>query len=97
MSNNVRNKKRKDPMVGLVILAVLMALLVAACFIGGSMIKDYRAGLLAEKQQAVNARNAEKMAAYDLEVEEYMAKLNQSNQVNRAGLSLLPRAGTSSI
>ncbi len=84
MSNNSLNKKRKDPMVGLIILVVLMALLVAACFIGGSMIKDYRANLLAEKQQAVTERNNEKLAAYDKEVEEYMAKLNQSNQVNES-------------
>ncbi len=82
MSNNSLNKKRKDPMVGLVILAVLMALLVAVCVIGGSMIRDYRANLLIEKQQAARDRNEEKQATYEMAVNEYMAKLNQSNQVN---------------
>lgn len=84
MSKNPRIKKRKDPMGGLIVLAVLMALLVAACFIGGSMIKEYRAGLLAEKQQAVEERNAQKKAAYDQEVAEYMNKISQSNEVNEA-------------
>ena len=53
MSNNTRIKKRKDPMAGLIVLAVLLALLVAACFIGGSMIKEYRANLLADMRQEV--------------------------------------------
>ena len=82
MSNNSLNKNRKDPMVGLIVLAVLMALLVAGCMIGGSMIRDYRANLLNEKRQAVMQSNAEKEAAYDREVAEYMQKLNQSNSVN---------------
>ena len=82
MSNNSLNKKRKDPMVGLIVLAVLMALLVAGCVIGGSMIRDYRANLLNEKRQAVMQSNAEKKAAYDREVAEYMQKRNQSNAVN---------------
>lgn len=82
MSNNSLNKKRKDPMAGLIVLAVLMALLVAACVIGGSMIKDYRAALLAEKQQAVIDRNAQKEAEYDQAVAEYMNKISQSNDVN---------------
>ena len=82
MSNNSLNKKRKDPMVGLIVLAVLMALLVAGCMIGGSMIREYRANLLNEKRQAVMQSNAEKEAAYDREVAEYMQKLNQSNAVN---------------
>ncbi|MBQ3155780.1 MAG: D-alanyl-D-alanine carboxypeptidase family protein [Clostridia bacterium] len=84
MSNKSLDKKRKDPMVGLIILAVLMALLVAGCFIGGSMIAEYRAGILAEQQQAVQARNSEKQAAYYAEVAEYKEKLSQSNQVNDA-------------
>jgi len=83
MSNNSRIKKRKDPMAGLIVLAVLMALLVAACVIGGSMIKEYRANLLAEKQQEVNARNAEKLMAYEQEVEEYKRKITQTNEVNK--------------
>ena len=82
MSNNSRIKKRKDPMLGLIVLAVLMAVLVAACVIGGSLIKTYRATLLAAKQQEVSDRNAEKLAAYEEEVAEYMAKISQSNAVN---------------
>ena len=82
MSNNSLNKKRKDPMMGLIVLTVLMALLVAGCVIGGSMIKDYRAALLNEKRQVVVDRNAAKEAEYDRAVAEYMAKLNQSNRVN---------------
>ncbi len=81
MSNSL-NKKRKDPMAGLIVLAVLMALLVAGCIIGGSMIREYRAALLNEKKQAVMDRNAQKEAEYDQAVAEYMAKLNQSNEVN---------------
>ena len=84
MSNNSLNKKRKDPMKGLIVLAVLMALLVAACVIGGGMIAEYRAGLLAEQKKAVDERNAQKVAQYDQDVEEYMAKWNQSNQVNES-------------
>ncbi len=84
MSNNSRNKKRKDPMVGLIVVAVLMALLVAGCIIGGSMISEYRAGLLAEKQQAVADRNAVKEAEYDQAVAEYMAKITQTNEANES-------------
>ena len=84
MSNNSLSKKRKDPMKGLIVLAVLMALLVAACIIGGSMIKEYRAAILTEKQEAVEQRNAAKKADYEQEVAEYTRKLNQSNQVNEA-------------
>ena len=84
MSNNSRNKKRKDPMVGLIVVAVLMALLVAGCVIGGNMIAEYRAGLLAEKQQAVQERNDQKEAAYNYEVAQYMAKLNQTNEANES-------------
>ena len=59
-----------------------MALLVAGCMIGGSMIAQYRAGLLNQKRQAASSRNAQKEADYNLAVEEYMAKLNNSSQVN---------------
>lgn len=83
MSNNPRNKRR-DPMKGLIVVAVLAGLLAAACIVGNSMIKTYRAAVLKEKQQAVESRNAEKVEAYDREVEEYMAKLNQPDQVNSA-------------
>lgn len=84
MSNKSLNKKRKDPMVGLIVLAVLMALLVACCFIGGSMIKEYRAALLQEQRQAVQARNDQKEAEYNRAIAEYMGKINQSNSVNEA-------------
>jgi len=84
MSKNSRIKKRKDPMGGLIVLAVLMALLVAGCIIGGSMIKEYRANLLHEQQQAVDSRNAQKQAEYEREVAEYMSKLSQSNTANEA-------------
>ena len=84
MSKNSRIKKRKDPMGGLIVLAVLMALLVAGCLIGGSMIKEYRANLLHEQQQAVDSRNAQKQAEYEREVAEYMSKLSQSNTANEA-------------
>lgn len=84
MSKNPRIKKRKDPMGGLIVLAVLMALLVAGCVIGGSMIKEYRANLLHEQQQAVDARNAQKRAEYEREVAEYMTKYNQADSVNEA-------------
>ncbi len=82
MSNNSMNKKRKDPMGGLIVLAVLMAVLVAGCIIGGSMIAEYRAATLAEKQQAVIDRNAEKEAAYNAAVQEYTNKISQTNEVN---------------
>ena len=84
MSKNPRIKKRKDPMGGLIVLAVLMALLVAGCVIGGSMIKEYRANLLHEQQQAVDARNAQKQAEYEREVAQYMSKLSQADSVNEA-------------
>ncbi len=82
MSNNSLNKKRKDPMAGLIVLAVLMALLVAGCIIGGSMISQYRAALLHEKQQAVRQENAAREAEYEQARAEYLAKLNQTNEVN---------------
>ena len=82
MSNNSRIKKRKDPMLGLIVLAVLMAVLVAVCVIRGSMIANYRANLLAKQQQEVSDRNAEKLAAYEEEVAEYMRKITQTNEVN---------------
>ena len=82
MSNNSRNMKRKDPMILLIVLAVLMALLVAGCIIGGSMLRQYRTGLLNEKRQAAMDRNAAKEAEYERAVAENMAKLNDSSQVN---------------
>ncbi len=82
MSNNSRNTKHRDPMPILIVLAAVMALLVAGCAIGGSMVQQYRAGLLDQKRQAANSRNAQKEAEYDRAVEEYMAKLNDSSQVN---------------
>ncbi len=82
MSNNSRNTKRRDPMPILIVLAAVMALLVAGCAIGGSMIQQYRAGLLNQKRQAANSRNAQKEADYDRAVSEYMAKLNDSSQIN---------------
>lgn len=82
MSNNSRNMKKKDPMSILICLAVVMALLVAGCIIGGSMIQQYRTGLLNEKRQAAMSRNAEKEAEYENAVAEYMAKLNDSSRVN---------------
>ncbi|MGN1367401.1 MAG: M15 family metallopeptidase [Aristaeellaceae bacterium] len=82
MSNNSRNMKKRDPMSILICLAVVMALLVAGCIIGGSMIQQYRTGLLNEKRQAAMSRNAEKEAEYEKAVAEYMAKLNDSSRVN---------------
>ena len=87
MSNKIMGKKRKDPMVKLIVVAVLMALLVAACFIGGYLVDkmaeaDY--AQFQQEQQEVRARNEEKQAQYEQEVQEYSAKLNQSSQANEA-------------
>ena len=82
MSNNTLNKKRKDPMAKLIVIAVLMAVLVAACVIVGNVIREQRTERLMALRQEAQARNEEKQADYDQAVNEYMAKLNQSNQVN---------------
>lgn len=82
MSNNSRNTNRRDPMPILIVLAAVMALLVAGCIIGGSMIAQYRTGLLNQKRQAASSRNAQKEADYNRAVDEYMAKLNNTSQVN---------------
>ena len=82
MSNNIRSKKRKDPLVTLIIVAVIMAVLVAACIVVGGKIKDHRAATLQQLRQEAQARNEEKQAEYEQAVSEYMSKLNQSNQVN---------------
>ena len=82
MSNNSLNKKRKDPMGALIVLAVLMAVLVAVCVIGGGWLKDYRADVLQEKRAAAQARNEEKQAEYDQAVDQYMDDLSQANEVN---------------
>ncbi len=86
MAKNTRNdRKRKDPMPGLIILAVLMALVVAGAIILGNMIRDYRADLLSSKKQEVIDRNEGKYAVYEQEFKEYEEKLNQSNSsVNEA-------------
>ena len=87
MSNKMMGKKRKDPMVKLIVVAVLMVLLTAACFIGGSLVDKIRQADYAafqQEQDEVRDRNDAKKAQYELEVEAYKAKLNQSNQVNEA-------------
>ena len=71
MSNN----KRKDPMLGLIILAVLMAALTAGAFVLSGMIDEYRSAKLANMRQEVNQRNQENYAAYEQEVENFKAGL----------------------
>jgi len=87
MSNKMMGKKRKDPMVKLIVLAVVMVLLVAACFLGQALVDgigeaDYAA--YQREVQEVRDRNEAKQDQYDRDVAEYTAKLNQSNQVNEA-------------
>ena len=87
MGNKIMGKKRKDPMVKLIVVVVLMALLVAACFIGGYLVDQMAQADYAKFQQEqaeVRARNEEKQAQYEQEVREYTAKLNQSTQANEA-------------
>ena len=87
MGNKIMGKKRKDPMVKLIVVVVLMALLVAACFIGGYLVDQMAEADYAKFQQEqaeVRARNEEKQAQYEQEVREYTAKLNQSSQANEA-------------
>ncbi len=87
MSNE--NTKRKDPMKGLIILTVLMAVLVAVAVVGGNLLRDYRAGLLEKKQAAVEERNEEKYAAYLKEVDAYKASM-EVEKVNAAWPSAAP-------
>ena len=87
MSNKMMGKKRKDPMVKLIVVAVLMVLLTAGCFIGGYLVDKMGEADMAsfqQVQQEVRDRNEAKKAQYELDVEAYKAKLNQSNQVNEA-------------
>ena len=87
MSNKMMGKKRKDPMVKLIVVAVLMVLLTAGCFIGGYLVDKLGEADMAsfqQVQQEVRDRNEAKKAQYELDVEAYKAKLNQSNQVNEA-------------
>ncbi len=76
------NKKRKDPMKGLIALAALMVLLTVGAIVLGGMISTYRAGLLNDMQQETRARNEDKYNAYLQEVDEYTAKVEQGNYVN---------------
>lgn len=70
-------------MIGLIIAAVLFVALAAGAWYAAGQLSDYRAGKLAEKQQEVKDRNAEKEAAYNAEKEEYILKVT-SNEPNAA-------------
>ena len=87
MSNKMMGKKRKDPMVKLIVLAVVMVLLVAACFLGQALVDGIGEADYAAYQrdvQEVRDRNEAKQEQYDRDVAEYTAKLHQSNQVNES-------------
>ncbi|MBQ8201624.1 MAG: D-alanyl-D-alanine carboxypeptidase family protein [Clostridia bacterium] len=75
--------KRKDPMKGLIVLTVLLALLAAGTVVGGRMLSEYRAGLLAAQQEEVEERNARKQAEYNLALQEYQAEV-AANQANKS-------------
>ncbi len=83
-------KKRKDPMVILIIVAVLMALLAVGTFILGGKIRDYRAQRLYDLQMAVKNRNDERYAEYAREVDEYSANMAQDSYVNESWPSPAP-------
>ena len=70
-------------MIGLIIAAVLFVALAAGAWYAAGQLSDYRAGKLAEKQQEVKDRNAEKQAAYNEEKEEYIRKVT-ANEPNAA-------------
>ena len=74
-ATDMSNKKRRDPMVGLIVLAVVMAVLTAGAFILSGMIDEYRSARLADMRQEVNQRNQENYAAYEQEVEDFKAGL----------------------
>jgi len=78
-----KRNKRKDPIIGLIVAVVLFAALAVGAWIVNDQLNDYRAGVLAEKQQEVIDRNAEKQAAYNDAKEDYKQEI-ASNQANKA-------------
>ena len=78
-----RNSKRKDPMIGLIIVLVLFAALAVGVKIVSDQLRDYRAGELSKLQDEVLLRNGEKIAEYEVEKAEYLRQLN-SKEGNRA-------------
>ncbi len=81
MSNN---RKRKDPMPWLIVVAVLMALLVVAAVIFSEKISDYRADKLKQLVMEAEQRNQDRYSDYLQEVENYKAEMQQGTQVNKA-------------
>ncbi len=80
MSNK---QKRKDPLKWLIALTVVLVLLVVGAVMGSRTIRDYRADLLAQQRSAVEERNAQKQAEYQVALKEYQAEV-ASNQANKA-------------
>lgn len=70
-------------MIVLVVALVLFVALAVGAWVANHQLSSYRAGVLAEKQQEVKDRNAEKQAAYNAEKEEYLQEIS-SNQANKA-------------
>lgn len=78
-----RNSKGLDPIIILLIAAVLFAALAACAWVGGDLLSNYRAGKLAAEQDAVIARNEEKIAEYEAAKADYLQQI-ESNEGNRA-------------
>lgn len=78
-----KRNRRKDPMIGLVIVLVLFVALAVGAWVGGDMLRAYRSDKLAGMQQEVEDRNSLKQAEYYAEVAAYNAKIN-ANQANEA-------------
>jgi len=78
-----KKNRRKDPMIGLVIVLVLFVALAVGAWVGGDLLRAYRSEKLAAMQQEVEDRNSVKQAAYYAEVAAYNEKVT-ANQANEA-------------
>ena len=78
-----RMNGRKDPMTGLIVALVVFVLLAVGVWVASGMLRDYRAGVLKDEQDAVVEYNNELWAGYEADRADYM-DLISSNGGNLA-------------
>lgn len=77
----MKKQKRRDPIKVMIVLTVCLAVLAAACMLGGNAITSYRQSVLSEMQEEVEAIN-------DQRDQEYAKALAEFESASQSGANL---------
>lgn len=77
----MKKQKRRDPIKVMIVLTVCLAVLAAACMLGGNAIASYRQSVLSEMQEEVEAIN-------DQRDQEYAKALAEFESASQSGANL---------